>query len=199
MKKLLSITLLLLTTLTVKAQTLEATSVTALMDEIKATDFQFKDRGMIFGFQTIQSCLYVSKDIAIIKNYCFPAKPYPARGYTIISKKYGMIDLYEEQMAGVLKRDVMITQFPEILAPYLSTAVPDTTTAGMSSMIEKMYNHYYPGCWSTNYSWDSEEATAACSNVNVLNFDAWAKETQDIVNNEASWFGLMDAIQAKIQ
>lgn len=199
MKKLLSITLLLVTTLTAKAQTLEAKSLKGLLGEIQSAKFQYKDRGMIFGFNTIQSCLYVSEDIAIIKNYCYPVKQYPARGFTIISKKYGMVDIYEETI-DVIKHDVVYTQFPEVMAPYLTTRIPDTTTEGMSDMIEKMYHRYYPGCWSTNYSWDLEAPTASCtSGYDIVNYDMWSQETQKIVNTDAEWMSLFNLINSKIQ
>lgn len=200
MKTLLSITLCLFITLTAKAQTLEAPSVTEMMKAIEESSFKYKERGMIFGFNSIQSCLYQSEDFAIFKNYCYPVKKYPARGYTIISKKFGMIDLYEEKLPGVLKRDITITQFPEILAPYLSTPIPQTSLNGLSEMIEKMYYRFNPGCWSTNYGWDSNVPEYNCSNgADVVNMEAWGDETQSIVIDEATWFALMDSIERKLK
>ena len=148
MKKLFIIAALILTTLTsAHAQKLEARSMNELMSEIENAEFTYKETGMIFGFVSIQSCLFVSKDIAIFKNYCFPVKKYPARGFTIISKKFGMIDLYEEQLdETLLKRDIQITQFPEILSPYLGLPFPVATLTDLSTMIEKIHFKYNPGC-----------------------------------------------------
>lgn len=199
MKKLLSITLLFLT-FTSKAESLEAKSVVDLIRTIQESRFEFKERGKIFGFNSTQSCLWTSKEVAIFKNYCFPVRNYPARGYTIISKEFGMIDLYEEKLPGILKRDIQITQFPEILAPFLSTPVREATLKGLSSLIEKMHHNYFPGCWSTNFSQYSETNEALCSSgATVMNFEPWAAETQDIVMDEASWMDLMKAVESKLQ
>ena len=183
------------------AQELEATSFQDLLYEIETSEFQYKERGMIFGFSTIQSCLYVSEKMTIIKNYCHPARKYPARGMTIISKKFGMIDLYEEQLLGVLKRDIQITEFPKVIAPYLSTSFPEMTITGLSSMMEKLYNQHNPACWSTNYSQYSnmEEANCYPGTSQVLNFDRWSEETQAITNDEETWYAVMDTINGKIK
>lgn len=201
MKKLI-IALVTLLSLNVSAQTLEAKSVAALIADIQNTKFTYKETGMVFGFNTISSCLYLSQDIAIFKNYCFPAKEYPAKGFTIISKKYGMIDLYQEIVTDeLLKRDIQITQFPEILAPYLTTSIPDQNLRGLSSMIEKMHYRYNPGCWSTNFSFYTESADANCTVPvsNVADFEAWSLETQSIVYDLTSWNELMKAVETSIK
>lgn len=202
MKKLFIIAALVLTTLSAAhAQKLEAKAMNDLLNDIQNAEFTYKETGMIFGFISIQSCLFVSEDIAIFKNYCFPVKKYPARGFTIISKKYGMIDLYEEQLdPTLLKRDIQITQFPEILAPYLGLPFPIATLTDLSTMIEKIHFKYNPGCWSTNWSFYTETNDAACSVASeyVEGFDAWSAETQAITLDEASWLQLMDKINAKL-
>lgn len=196
----LTITLFAATTLTSLAQTLEAKSVLALMEKIGSSSFSYKERGKIFGFNSIQSCLYVSEDIAIFKNYCFPVRKYPARGYTIISKEFGMIDLYEENLQGILKRDIQITQFPENLAPYLTTPFPQSSLEGLSAMMEKIYYNFNPGCWSTNYGWESGIPEATCSHGStVMHFESWATETQEMVREDADWANLMDSIDVKIR
>jgi hypothetical protein len=201
MKKLFLITLLILTTLSfAKAQTLKATSINELIRTIEKADFAYKETGMLFGFISTQSCMHVSEDIVIFKNYCFPVRNYPARGFTIISKKFGMIDLYEEKISGILKRDIQITEFPDILAPYLSLPFPIATLNDLSTMIEKVHYNYNPGCWSTNHSFYTETKDAACSVATefVEGFDDWAVETQEITSNEETWQELMRTINAKL-
>lgn len=189
-----------LISLSASAQVLEAKSFQDIIADIQAADFTYQDRGMVFGFDTIQSCTYVSENIAIIKNYCFPVKKYPARGYTIISAKYGMIDLYEERIDDLLKRDIQITQFPEILAPYLTTPMPEHKTQSLSGVIEKMYNRFLPACWSTSFSFYTESPDANCtvSTDYVQGFDAWASETQTILLDETSWLELVKTIDGKL-
>lgn len=202
MKKLFIIAVLILNTLTAAyAQKLEAKSMNDLLNDIENAEFTYKETGKIFGFVSTQSCLFVSEDIAIFKNYCFPVRKYPARGFTIISKKYGMIDLYEEQVnPELLKRDIQITQFPEILEPYLGLPFPVATLNDLSSMMEKIHYNYNPGCWSTNYSFYTQTNDANCSVATgyVEGFDAWSTETQSITLDENSWLELMASINAKL-
>lgn len=200
MKTLIAIVLGALFSLSAGAQTLEAKPMNEILDAISKADFHYVDRGMVFGFDTIQSCTYVSEDITIVKNYCYPVKKYPARGYTIISAKFGMIDLYEERIDSLLKRDIQITQFPEILGPYLSMPIPDHNTESVSGIIAKMYPKFYPACWSTSFSNYSEtnEANCTVSTDYVQGFDAWAKETQTILLDESSWLELVKAIDGKL-
>lgn len=200
MKTIITAIVASLISLSASAQVLEAKSFQDIITDIQAADFTYQDRGMVFGFDTIQSCTYVSEDIAIIKNYCFPVKKYPARGYTIISAKYGMIDLYEERIDDLLKRDIQITQFPEILAPYLTTPMPEHKTKSLSGVIEKMYNRFLPACWSTSFSFYTESPDANCtvSTDYVQGFDAWASETQTILLDETSWLELVKTIDGKL-
>lgn len=198
MKTLLSLAFLLIATLPAKAQTLEAKPITELVQKIKSTKFEYKGSAIIFGFFSIQSCLYVSEDIAIFKNYCYPVKDYPARGFTVFSREHGMIDFYQEQFFDVLKRDITITQFPEILAPYLTTPFPRATVQSMSDLIEKMYFKYYPACWSTNLSANHEPEAACLHAPHVVNFQEWAEETQSILLDEPAWHDLMKTIEQSL-
>lgn len=200
MKKLI-LALVTMLSLNVSAQTLEAKSFSALINEVKNAKFTYKETGMVFGYISISSCLYLSDEIAVFKNYCFPAREYPAKGFTIISKKYGIVDLYQETAGDILKRDIQISQFPEILNPYLSTSVPQQTLGGLSAMMEKMYQKYFPGCWSTNHSFYTETADVNCtvSGASVVGFNEWATETQDIVNNVDSWHALMKSVETSIK
>jgi hypothetical protein len=180
---------------------LEAKSVPALLKQIEQTQFTYVETGKMFGFVSTQSCMFESADLIVFKNYCFPARVYPAQGYTIISKEFGIIELYEEKMDSVLKRDIHISQFPAILAPYVNSPLPDLGLNDYSAMIEKMYNRYFPGCWSTNYSFYTETKDANCSKPTdtVIGFAQWAQETQDIVNDEVEWKALIKGLNAKFK
>jgi hypothetical protein len=200
MKKIIITFAILLSTLTAQAQKLEAISMEELISSIEKTDFTFKEKGMVFGFETIQSCLFMAHDMAIFKNYCFPERNYPVRGYTIISKKFGVIDLYEEDMTSVIKRDVQITEFPEILSPYLTTPLPQHSLVELSGIIEKLYYQYNPVCWSTNYSFYSGSSDADCTSraYDVIGLEAWIQETQLITGDQKLWSDLMDILNRKL-
>ncbi len=183
-----------------QAQVLEARSIPELIEKIKTTEFTYKETGKIFGFMTIQSCLFTSEDIIIFKNYCYPVRNYPARGYTIITREWGITKLYEEKVPGILLRDIGIDEFPVFSAPYLENDLRDYSLAELSGIIEELYPRYNPGCWSTNFSKYTETNDVNCTvtQSNVANFDQWAEDTQAIVMDENAWFELMDTIEARL-
>lgn len=202
MKNIIAALLLALSFSVAHAQSeLEAKSVPALLKQIEETTFTYVETGKMFGFVSTQSCMFESADIIVFRNYCFPVRAYPAQGYTIISKEFGVIELYEETMDSVLKRDIQISQFPAILAPYVNSPLPDLGLNDYSLMFEKMYQRYFPGCWSTNYSFYTETKDANCSKPTdgVIGFAQWAQETQDIVNDEAAWRTLIKAMNTKFK
>ncbi len=181
------------------AQVLEARPFEELLNRIEKADFTYKETGKIFGFISTQSCLFLSEDIAIFKNYCFPVRKYPARGYTIITRESGIVDLYEEDVGSLLIRDIKIDEFPVFTAPYLQESLPTYTLSDLSGIIEQLYPRYLPGCWSTNFSKYIEAPEANCHpNLSVNGFESWATETQAIVNDEAAWLSLMARIEAKL-
>lgn len=200
MKKLIIALTATFITLTSQAQVLEAKPIEKLLQTIESSEFTYLETGKIFGFISTQSCLFVAKDIAIFRNYCFPVKDYPAKGYTIISKDFGMIDLYQEELPGALKRDIQITQFQDILLPYLTTPLEENSLAGLSAMIEKLHYQYNPGCWSTNFSFYTETNDAACSvsSEYVPGFEQWAAETQSIVMDEKNWNEMLNLLKEKL-
>ncbi len=181
---------------------LEALSFQSLRDKLEQTTFQYQETGKIFGFVTTQSCLFTAPGIIVFKNYCFPVRNYPAQGYTIISKEFGMIDLYEEEMSDtLLKRDIRIDQFPAIMADYLQTPPEDLGLAGLSSTIEKMHYKYYPACWSTNHSYYTDTTDANCTKdpSAVIGFSQWAQETQAFLANEVEWRAFIKFLNGKFK
>lgn len=202
MKKLILLCTIFFTTLS-WGQTLSSRSVNELLNQIENESFTYKGRGKLFSYISTQSCLYVSENVAIFKNYCFPEGKFPARSFTIISKKFGMIDIYEEELPTDLKfkRDISLSEFPEILLPYLSTPFPEASVSGLDAMMEKIHFQYNPGCWSTNFSFYTESKDANC-NINtgaVTGFEEWALETQKIVSDEIVWNNLFKRIQSKLK
>ena len=214
MKKIILITLFSLLSLsTAHADyVLEAKALKDIASAIQSTKFKYKERGMIFGYNTIESCLYISQDMVIVKNYCYPAKKYPAKSFTIISPKYGMIDLYEEDFFGVdneenglnkvIKHDVRITAFPDILKDYFSGDLNQETIDSVNVNIEKMYNAHYPACWSTNAHYSDSKPDWGCyrgSVDNILGLQDWFDETQAFTADDKGWNQLFQNIEAVIK
>jgi hypothetical protein len=200
MKKFL-FSLSLVFTGSIHAQVLDAKPIADLLKELQGISFTYQGRGKIFGFDNIQSCLFISEEFALFKNYCFPVRNYPARGYTIISRKFGIVDLYEERLSStILKRDIQITQFPDILLPYLSTPFPEQSVLGLSDLIEKLHYQNNPACWSTNYSWYTQTNDVNCNVPSdlVINLKEWEEQTQRVLLDEKSWILLMSEIEKKL-
>ena len=180
---------------------LEAKSFPALLQEIEQTEFTYAETGMMFGYVSIKSCMFKSDNLIVFRNYCSPVRNYPAQGYTIFSREFGVMELYEEVIDGKLKRDINIDQFPTNVAPYLESSLPSLSLADYHLIQEKMYSKFFPGCWSTNYSFYTEDKDANCSSTPspVIGFAQWAQETQAIVNDEVTWKALMKTLDQKFQ
>lgn len=200
MKKLIIIFAFILSSVA-QAQVYDARPLSELLDRVQNAEFTYKETGMVFGFNSIRSCMFVSDDIIIVKNYCYPVRKYPARGYTIITRESGIVDLYQEQLeGGPLHRAVVIEEFPVFLTPYLQESLPTYTLSDVDGIMRELYPRYNPGCWSTNFSKYTEAPDFNCNQglENVINGMGWAQETQAIVNDEAAWFAILDAVEAKL-
>ncbi len=201
MKKLILLATLVLSTVAAShAQILEARNVTDLQKALKSERFTYKGKGLIFGFENIESCLYTSQNFAVFKNYCFPAGPHPAQGYTIMSREFGIVDLYSEELTGVVKRDIRISEFPALVAPYL-TDLPGSSVEGLSNVLQKLYDLYNPACWSTNFDQYTERPAVGCTvpSDRIENYSFWESESQWIVGDENIYSSLMNSIEAAIK
>lgn len=202
MKKLLATLLIILSTASAEATLLEAKPFRDLMAVVQSTDLKYTETGMAFGFNTIKSCVYTSDTLIVIKNYCFPKRNYPAKGYTIISPKFGLIDLYHEQLdETLLKRDVRIDVFPEPLTPYVKGSLKNLTLVEINKILEATHYKYGPACWSTNFSFYSETAEAKCNvaTADVVDFELWATETQTLTADQKAWLTLIDQLEAQFK
>lgn len=180
---------------------LEAKSFPELLKKIDEATFAYTETGKMFGFVSTESCMYVSQEVVVFRNYCYPVRNYPAQGYTIITKEFGVIELYEEDGGSVLKRDITITHFPSHVAPMLNSPLPALALKDYSLILEKLYPRYLPGCWSTNHSFYTERKDVNCSTdiTTVIGFNQWAQETQFIVGEEDQWKSLMKSLNEKFK
>lgn len=182
---------------TVNAQNLEAKSFNLLMQQIESTRFTYRERALVHGFYSIQSCLYTSAEIVVLKNYCYPKKNYPAKGYTIFSRKFGIIDLYQEQLGDILKRDMNITVFPDALHQQMTSPMTSYRIRSLNTVLDHFYRIRGPACWSTNFSRYTEAPDVQC-NINkneVSGFGEWADETQALTANVADWNRLISRLE----
>jgi hypothetical protein len=190
MKNLILILLVHIFATNVHAGISEAKPLKDLIQTVQQTEFKYVETAKSFGYDTTKSCLYASADILVLKNYCFPKKEYPAKSYTIISPKFGIVELYQENFSDTLqKRDVLYSVFSADLRAHLVGDVSQLKIADTNKLFE-LFNRTQPGaCWSTNYSYYTEEPDVNCSHggADVIGFDSWAKETQDLTADQAQW------------
>ncbi len=198
MKTLIQLITICLLSINAHAVLLEAKPVKDLMATIDATSFKYTETGMAFGFATIKSCVYTSPDMIVIKNYCSPKKDYPAKGYTIISKKFGLIEFYQEEVSEVmLKRDVRIDGFPEMIAPYVKANLSGQKLPAINNFLETMNGIMDPACWSTNYSFYTETPDVNCYRTDIAEYPAWAEETQTLLADQKTWLQLIKDLETK--
>lgn len=198
MKTLIQLITICLLSINAHAVLLEAKPVKDLMATIDATSFKYSETGMAFGFATIKSCVYTSRDMIVIKNYCSPKKDYPAKGYTIISKQFGLIEFYQEEVSEtILKRDVRIDGFPEMIAPYVKADLSKQKLPAINNFLETMSNTMDPACWSTNYSFYTEIPEANCYKTDIAEYPAWAEETQTLLADQKTWLQLIKDLETK--
>lgn len=179
------------------AQNLEAKPFDLLMQQIESSRFTYRERALVHGFYSIQSCLYTSTEIVVLKNYCYPKKNYPAKGYTIFSRKFGIIDLYQEQLGDILKRDVSITVFPDALHQQMTAPMTSYRIRSLNTILEHFYRIRGPACWSTNFSRYTEAPDVACniSKTDVSGFAEWSDETQRLTASQADWSRLIGRLE----
>lgn len=199
MKTLITLIVFGLLSINAQAATLSALPVKDLMKEIKATRFKYSETGMAYGFVNIKSCVYTSQNMIVIKNYCSPKKEYPAKGYTIISKKFGVVEFYQEQLdAELLQRDIRINEFPETIAPYVKASLANQKLPAINNFLESMNNKRDPACWSTNYSFYTDGTPDVnCYLSDIAEYPAWSKETQSIVLDAKEFAGIIKDMETQ--
>ncbi len=180
-----------------QAAFLEAKPVADLVAAIETSQLKYKETGKMFGFNSTQSCIYANEDFIVIKNYCFPKRPYPAKSFTIISAKFGMVEFYQEQLSEEIhKRDVKIDTFPEPIRQYITGSLADTTVASANKLIETLHYKYGPACWSTNFDYNYGVPVVRCNTNDVYDFDLWATETQALTGDVKAYLQIFDRIEA---
>jgi hypothetical protein len=185
----LFITLLIALSSLSHAEALKAPSMKELIRTLKEAKFSYKETGLVFGYVSIQSCLYTSKDIVVFKNYCFPKKNYPARGLTIISPVFGMMDFYEETRSGMLRREIDLSEFKDVLLPYLQAPVETYTLSQLSELSRNLYYKNHPACWSSDFNLNYQAPHTDCNVEKALipNYSEWESEAQAFMADDETW------------
>jgi hypothetical protein len=202
MKKIITALLVVLGSASISYAQLATKPVAELLRAIEASKFTYREHALAYGYDSIHSCLYTSKDFAILKNYCYPNKPYPAQGFTVISAKFGIVNFYEENLGqGILKHDVRIDVFPENYKDYAGTATSTLRIKKLNSILADLYERRMAACWSTNFSRYTEQPELACNNQAgaVGGIDVWGKETQTLTADKKAWAGALARINSALK
>ncbi len=195
---LLLVVLLLSPTFT-QAAPYKAEPVGNILKAINDSRLIYMGRGLLFGFFSIESCVWANREMILIQNYCYPQQEHPAKGIVVWSKKFGIVEFYEEKLPnGIVKKDVSINQFPEFLTTILPNDLRALDINLINEISEKLYNRRNPACWSTNYDWNKQIKLAACYQTAVGEYRPWIVETQSIVNDADKWDAILRGVFAKI-
>jgi hypothetical protein len=166
---------------------------------LERAELSAKGHGLLFGFNSIESCVFSAEGLLVLKHYCHPKRPYPARGVSLWSKQFGIVDLYEEDLGrGIIKKDIRISEFPESIVHTFSMDFRSIELDVINAVMEKLYFRWNPACWSTNYDQNLEAPVANCLNTNISFYGDWANETQAIVGNTAEWEKLWQLVNRKL-
>ncbi len=178
---------------------LTAVPIRNVIEQIERTPLTFRGHALIFGFDTIESCIYSGEGLLLLSHYCHPKAEYPARGFAVWSKQFGIVELYEEKFDnGVMKRDIRINEFPESVRHTFSMDFRTIEPKVINEVLEKLYNRWNPACWSTNYDWNYETPAVDCLDTEIDFYPAWKSESQRIVGSAAEWGRLWERVLRKL-
>lgn len=165
------------------------------------SEFTYVDHGLLFGFNSLESCVWISERIVAVQHYCFPAGSYVARSLALWSLDFGVVEFYEEDLGSVSKRDITLEEFPASLNGFLPNDLSFVRASTISSLREKFYNQENPACWVTNYDWYTNGAPAVgCYLFSAANIPSeWKAEAQNLTGNAAAWNMFYEEILAKLR
>lgn len=195
---------------------LSAYSLSEVLSEVNRYNFHLIEKGKLDGYNITRACLYSNgelgdKNLLILKHYCGEKRRSAPRSYTIISKKLGIINLYEEytttlherEYISFYKRTFGIEQFPEIYSANIRKQ-PNSISG-----VNKVYRYFKqmntPLCFATNGSNYKPISAAQCLNTNI-DFSLWLDNSIAIVrsdmykpNPSGHWQKALELLRSKMQ
>lgn len=151
--------------------------------------FLFKGRKILSGYNSTQSCAYVSDKAIIVENYCYPVRNYPARSLTLISLEFGVVELYEET-GGMDVRSITQSTFPEDVQKVFPKSFQHITIDELDIMLETLYRQYNPACWAIKRDQPSPVEGFNCFKVPRDDYAAWLDSLMGYVLNKNLWDAL---------
>jgi hypothetical protein len=179
--------LALFLSLPIQAEGLTAIPFRQVLSTAVEESYSFRGRGLLFGYFSTESCLWVSKTVLLVEHYCHPKRNYPARAITLWSRKFGQVYLYEEKLSQLNKHDITLGQFPGYLQAYFPRDLRNLSISDLNGIMEKLYQARNPACWSTNYDRYSGQPGQNCFGTEIQRFPAWAADAGWLVGNPEEW------------
>lgn len=159
-----------------------------LFKKLNSAEFSYIEKGKLDGFLSIESCLFTSDEFIILKNYCYPQKKYPARGFTVMSPEYGIFEFYQENRDDIEARSVRVLVFAEDLDDNLQFPVKGMTLEKANRIAQHYYFKRNRACWATNYSFYSGQPDVNCIHTEVDLYPEWKKEALEYANDQKDWY-----------
>lgn len=184
----------------IESNAVDLHSPSEILQIIESEEFRYVDRALLFGYYSIESCVYVSSRVVVVEHYCFPDREYPARSLSLWSHEFGLVELYEEDLGNTLKRDYQQSEFPGALDEFLPQDLQSVHANTISSIMEKMYTLRNPACWATNYDWYSQgRPSVGCFEFAETELPNWWGSTAlGFTQNENAWKDYFDRILSRI-
>ncbi len=167
-----------------------APSIDEIMNSLQEGVLEYIEKGKVRGYVSTESCLYRGADFVLIQNYCFPKRSYPAKSFTLISAKFGILEFYEEKFSDATQREVLLFAFPEDLKTYFKGDLKALSISSFNRILEKLDRDGHPSCWATNLSNSDDLPYASCYKIDPSLHQDWLKSALDLTQSPNHWASL---------
>ncbi|MCC7404618.1 MAG: hypothetical protein IT288_09505 [Bdellovibrionales bacterium] len=176
------------------AQARTAVPVAEVIRQMAAQSLPRQDQALVFGYDSLQSCLYSNDHLSVFRHYCYPVGSYPARAYTVISPELGAIYFYEEDLGDTVLREIAIEIFPDDLPLYGEESFAGWKIKDWNGLFSFFYDAQNAACWATNYSRYTKQPEARCYQDDISNYPAWSQEAMAIVSDVNAWNQILETL-----
>lgn len=177
------------------AKSPSAILISDVLAELNSAPLSFADRDLVFGYFSLESCLYTQNSASVLRHYCFPRGKYPARAMTLIGPKFGVVYIYEEVEGPMVRREIAIDIFPEHLADFSDGPYGHWMIRDWNKAFGYFSDYSMGSCWSTNFSSNHNSAESDCYLLRIADYKDWSKETMDLVNDPKAWNILWEQLE----
>jgi len=175
---------------------LKPSAIQDIVTNLQDVVWTYQGRQVLSGYGSTESCLYTSDQAVLLEHYCWPKRKFPAKSVTILSREWGVSQLYQETFEGKTERIFRARGFSGELNNILNKNPQKINFAQINKALELLSGLKTPVCWSAN--------RPAPDDVGCLNFSEsftheavrpWWSETQNIVQDEKKWEALFNYLK----